>query len=146
MDLGSFRSEFIHLAHAMHDSARRVVGPASCQRLGLTPQQLFALVAVRENPGAPTGSISDSAGILRTNFAQVCRKLEDAGLVERRRSDEDRRVMRLELTERGREVLGSLDRIVDERLGAQLAAEGPERAEDVVRSVRVLREFVDRLG
>ncbi len=145
-DIGMLRDEFLRLARAMRESARCMVDPVVFDRFGLTPQQMYVLMAVRDHPGAPTGSISDSAGILRTNFAQVCRKLEEAGLVERRRSDEDHRVVRLQLTDRGRAVVDAVDRTVEERLSAQFEAEDPSFVEDLVCGMRNMRAFVERLA
>lgn len=146
MGPADFREEFARLSRVVHDCARRIVDPVARREFGLSPQQMGILAALRLEPGMPSGEASDRAGILRTNFAPACRKLEDEGYVERRRADEDRRVMRLYLTERGRELLDAFDRVVDGRFAQLCADEPPEAFDGAVESLRSVREFLERLA
>jgi DNA-binding MarR family transcriptional regulator len=83
------------------------------RRWGLTPQRFLLLLAIK---GAPEGTerlnLTEAATRLqlsRNSVTELCRRAEDAGLVERRRSSTDQRVVYLSLTDEGeRRLRGAL--------------------------------------
>lgn len=146
MESSDFREEFIRLARVMDGCVHRMVDPVARQECGLSPQQMSVLATLRLEPGMPSGEASDRAGILRTNFAQICRRLEEEGCVERRRADDDRRVMRLYLTEKGEELVDAFNREIDGRFEQMCAGEPPEEFDRAVEGLRSVREFLERLS
>jgi len=116
-----------------------------CQQHGLTLQQMHVLVELAREPGLTAGRLSDQAGILRTNFASVCRRLEARGLIERRRSETDRRSLRLRVTDEGRALLASIDEEVQRRYGGTFAAEPPETFDAIIGGFRALDELSRKL-
>ena len=94
--------------------------------VGLSPAHHQLLLAIRGHTGARGPTIGDVAGalLLRHHSAVgLVDRAEAAGLVRRRRDAEDHRVVRLELSARGREKIRRLSAAhLDEldRLGAQL--------------------------
>jgi DNA-binding MarR family transcriptional regulator len=88
-----------HLARRMRAQGEEVLGP-----LGLRPRHLLTLTLLRDHGGSQQAL----AGILhidRTNLVGLLNELEDRGLIERRRSPEDRRRHVVELTGDGHETL-----------------------------------------
>jgi DNA-binding MarR family transcriptional regulator len=78
---------------------------------GLTGQQHQLLLAIRGHPGseAPTiGDIADHLVLKHHSVVELIDRAEQGGLVERRPDSEDRRVVRLWLTSRGRTLLARL--------------------------------------
>lgn len=74
----------------------------------ITPVQYGLMTILSTNPDADQIAIANSLGIDRTNVADVLRRLSDAGLVERRRSEKDRRAVISCLTAQGEDVLRQL--------------------------------------
>ncbi|MEX2455169.1 MAG: MarR family winged helix-turn-helix transcriptional regulator [Rhodospirillaceae bacterium] len=72
-----------------------------CAAYGVTPVQYAVMTALLNNPGADQVSIARDAGIDRTNVADVLARLEQRGLVRRRQSRDDRRMLVAVLTARG---------------------------------------------
>lgn len=70
--------------------------------------------------GAPIGDIGDQMLNPGPDVPRLVDRLEELGLAERRRSDEDRRVVRVRLTPKGRRLLGKLDPLVKSRLSGAL--------------------------
>ncbi len=105
---------------------QRVIGRV-VEPLGLTSQQYNVLRILRgAGPGGlPTLAIRermiyDAAGVTR-----LVDRLERTGLVERRRSTEDRRTIYCSITAAGLAVVGQLDAAIDaasERTAARLGA------------------------
>ncbi len=90
------------------------------------PAQYSLLTVVEANPGASQTQVAEALGIKKTNFVAIIDAFEKRGLIARVRSETDRRLYGLFLTEAGAAMVTSLhqvaasheQRIVD-RLGAE---------------------------
>jgi DNA-binding MarR family transcriptional regulator len=81
---------------------------------GLTPAQHQLMLAVKGHPDPAGPTIGDVAGYLALRHhsaVELADRAEKAGLIERRRDDEDHRVMRLRLTADGEERIQRLSRL-----------------------------------
>ncbi|HEX5535442.1 MAG TPA: MarR family transcriptional regulator [Actinomycetales bacterium] len=94
---------------------------------GLTPQQHQLLLVVRAHPGPRPPSISEIADYLlirHHSAVELVTRAEGAGLLRRRADESDQRVVRVELTELGKERIEELSRshLAElERVAADLA-------------------------
>jgi DNA-binding MarR family transcriptional regulator len=94
---------------------------------GIEPQQHQLLLAVKGMPSdvAPSiGEIASRLQIVHHSAVELVDRLEEQGLVQRRRNPDDRRQVFLSLTQKGERVLRDLS--VHHR--RELAASGPELA------------------
>jgi DNA-binding MarR family transcriptional regulator len=86
---------------------------------GLTPAQHQLLLAVRGHPDPAGPTVGEVAAALLTRHhsaVQLADRVEAMGLIQRRRDDDDRRVVRLTLTAAGRERVAALSGIHLEEL------------------------------
>ena len=74
----------------------------------LTPSQLFLLRQLWFEDGLPLRDLSLRAQLDATSTTWLVDQLEQAGLVERKRNDTDRRIVRVWLTEKGRQSQAEL--------------------------------------
>lgn len=85
-----------------------------CTAFNITPVQYALLTTLSLNPGMDQISLGKEVGIDRTNVADVLRRLERRGLVERRKGEEDRRAVLARLTTEGekttREMFAAMQR------------------------------------
>ncbi|MDD5388504.1 MAG: MarR family winged helix-turn-helix transcriptional regulator [Gallionellaceae bacterium] len=72
---------------------------------GVSGAQVWILATLEESPGITVSRLSEALSIHISTASNMLDKLAKAGLVERRRGEEDRRVVNLDLTETGRAVL-----------------------------------------
>jgi DNA-binding MarR family transcriptional regulator len=85
---------------------------------GLTPGHHQLLLAVRGHPGDPTvGDVADHLLLRHHSAVELVDRAVQAGLVERRTDDDDRRVVRVSLTDAGSRRLDGLAAIHLEELG-----------------------------
>ena len=101
---------------------------------GLTGQQHQLLLAIRghEGPGQPTiGDVAEHLLLRHHSAVELVDRAEQGGLVERVVDDGDRRVVRLDLTGKGR-------RLLDRLTAAHL--------EELTRLAPVIARLVDGLG
>lgn len=145
MDISTFKHELFVVTYDVQKILHETMAPI-CQQHGLTLQQMHVLMELMRMPGLTAGQLSDRAGILRTNFSSVCRKLEDRGLIERQRSQTDKRSLRLRVTDEGRALLAGIDGEVQRRYGKAFAAEPPETFDTIIEGFQALADFSKKLG
>lgn len=88
----------------------------------LTGPQYSVLATIAEHPAADQGSLAASVALDRSTMADVCRRLEQRGLIERATAPSDGRRKLLDLTASGRDTLDAVNervRRLDDRLLAQ---------------------------
>lgn len=95
---------------------------ATLTALDLRPRHLLTLTVLRDLGGSTQQALAAQLSIDRTNLVGLLNELEAAGLIERRRSPEDRRRHIVELTPAGSELLAkaefALAAVEDEVLAA----------------------------
>jgi DNA-binding MarR family transcriptional regulator len=79
-----------------------------CAAFDITPVQYGMLTALSNSPDLDQNSIGRELGIDRTNVADVLNRLAKRGLVERRRSKQDKRMMLARLTREGERVTSGM--------------------------------------
>ena len=140
-----FRRELVHVSRSLHGFVHEGIMPI-CQGHDVTPQQMYVLTELLNEPGQSAGQLSDRAGILPTNFSAVCHRLEERGLIRRNRSARDRRAFELYITDAGRALLGEIDEDVRRRYGPVFESEPPETFEAILAGFRALRGLSARLA
>jgi MarR family 2-MHQ and catechol resistance regulon transcriptional repressor len=94
---------WIALARAYSTMARAV--STKIARYGLTTAQFGILEALHHLGPLPLGELAEKLLVTGGNVTYVMDRLESQGLVERRRSDADRRVVTAVLTSEGRKLV-----------------------------------------
>ncbi|KJK18150.1 MarR family transcriptional regulator [Burkholderiaceae bacterium 16] len=79
-----------------------------CKSASITPVQYAILTVLSVLPGLDQTSLGQEVGFDRTTTADVVRRLEERGLVERKDNPADRRTRHVHLTKEGQEVVASL--------------------------------------
>lgn len=112
----------------------------------LTPSQLFLLRQLWLEDGLPLRDLGVRAQLDATSTTWLVDQLEQAGLVERKRNDPDRRIVRVWLTEAGRqsqaELLPLLSRWEDALRQELLPHHSPE---EIASFRRVLATLINTL-
>lgn len=145
MDIDDFKREFFVVSCDMQKILHDTAGPV-CQRHGLTLQQMHVLVELAGMPGQTSSQLSERAGILRTNFSGLCRKLEERGLVERSRNEHDRRSYELRVTDEGRRLLARIDEDFKASYGFAFENEPQETFDAILAGLKALNAFTAKLG
>ncbi len=90
-----------HLVRRVHQRAAQVFNQTVLMP-NLTATQFVTLATLLKHGPLPQKSIAELASIDPATLTVVIRKLEESGLIDRIRSEEDRRVWVISLTEAGR--------------------------------------------
>jgi len=127
----------IHLLHRAGQCASDIF-QAEMKVGGLTPRQLAVLVTVSQNEGLSQTGLVDRTGIDRSTLADIVRRMQRKGLLQRRRTKEDARAYAVKLTDEGRRVLRTAEPLakkVDERVLDALPAKQREQFVDDLLSI-----------
>lgn len=98
---------------------------AAMQDLGLTQKQTATLWLVESNPGASQASIAGALSMDRATMMAIVDRLQEAGLLMRKRSLADRRRQELYLTPAGQKALSKAKTAIakhERRFTARLTA------------------------
>ena len=109
--------------------------------LGLTYPQYLVLLILWEHGSSPVGEIAERLQLATHAISPITDRLEEAGLVRRRRDDADGRVVHVELTEAGRRLEPSAAAIQD-----QVRCRTDLDMDDIVRLRAALVELAGHLG
>lgn len=101
--LGYLISDVSRLLRREFDSRAR--------RIGVTRAQWRTLSLLKRRPGCNQGMIAEMLEVEPITVARMIDRLEEAGLVERRRDPADRRVWRIHLTDAAEPLIGQLREI-----------------------------------
>jgi DNA-binding MarR family transcriptional regulator len=111
----------------------------------LTPRQLAVLVTVASNEGLSQTGLVDRTGIDRSTLADIVRRMQKKGFLQRRRTKEDARAYAVRLTDEGRRVLRTAEPLakrVDERILEALPAKQREQfIEDLLAIADALQKI-----
>ena len=95
-------------AHAARRFGERVA------EIGLSPPDAGVIRKIAMGPGVSQQALAEYLGVLPSRMVALIDALESKGIIERRRSTEDRRNYELHLTPQGQQVLSQLSRIATE--------------------------------
>src|SRR5262245_43156420 len=124
------------LCFALYSASRaltRAYAPL-LEPLGLTYPQYLALLVLWERDGLPVKQLGERLALDSGTLTPLLKRLEQQGMVERRRGQHDERIVRIHLTPAGRALRGKARKVPSEiacRAGYDLASERALR--DLVR-------------
>jgi len=130
-----------HLCFALYSASRAMTAAYRpiLSELNLTYPQYLVLLVLWERDGLPVKEVGERLALDSGTLTPLCKRLEQQGLVERRRGEDDERLVRIHLTSEGRALRGKARKIPVEL--ACLA--GFDLGSD--RSVRELARLRDEL-
>ena len=135
MALQEIPFEIAETAHSLRREFDRRAAP-----LGVTRAQWRALAWLGRVPGLRQVELADHLDIEPITLCRIVDRLEESGLVERRRDPGDRRAWRLHLTDKGTPLLDQLRILAAARAEEAFAGVAPETIELMRQSLAQVRQ------
>lgn len=112
--------------------------------LGITTLQLKMLINLyAKGESVSIGNLGRAIGVTGGNISNICKKLEKQGFVKRVRSEEDERVVNVELTDKGEEAAERVGNYFDE-IRADIPTEGIDiNLQTIIDELNELDELLD---
>jgi DNA-binding MarR family transcriptional regulator len=98
----------------------RCVGSERMLRQGLSMGHLHAMSILERHGELPMSGLAEMLDVSLSNTTGLVDRMEERGLIERHRVPDDRRVVMVRITEKGREALAEADVLKEELLRAIL--------------------------
>lgn len=111
--------------------------------LGSTVAKWRVLNTLQQAPGLSMGQLAERTAVDRTTLTRTVDRLEDEGLLSRGVVPDNRRVLALSLTDRGRALLQSMLPLVRDQ--NRVALEGIS-ADETAALIATLRKMIANLG
>lgn len=111
--------------------------------VGVSGAQLWALAEVKNTDGLTISQISARMALHQSTTSNLLDKLESKGLIERRRSNQDRRVVTVHATELGEQALAKAPGPFIGILPDALMRMTPEELENLKSSMSVLLNLLE---
>ena len=110
---------------------------------GATRAQWKALLGISRHEGINQGGLAELLEVEPITLCRLVDRMEEAGLVERRRDPKDRRAWRLYLTPRARPVLDELHATADELMAQALRGISGEQTDMMIDLLHRIRDNLD---
>lgn len=119
--------------------AERAIYKAFVQNVGMTPVQYSVFALVADNEGMAQGAIGEALNLDRASTMAIMDKIEKAGLVERRKSPEDRRCHAMYLTAKGRKEITVIEQKVSNTDGQFKQRLSDVQLQELIRCIDLVR-------
>lgn len=137
IDSGELAEIGRELRSVWHALMRGAAHPPELQ--GLQRQQFWVLTALAHNPRRMS-DLAECADTSQASLTGIVDRLEEQGLVQRNRSEDDRRVVEVAVTAEGREMLSRANAAFLGRLRELVAPLSVAERAELVRLMRKLTE------
>ena len=102
--------------------------------------QLTALENIEASSPIVVGELSQAIGLSASSTSQLTDRLFDAGYIKRENDPNDRRIVKIILTDEGKKRLHGLQEIVKETVGKKISL-FPE--DDLRQLIRIITNFIE---
>lgn len=146
MEVIEFKNMIWDLTRQISDGMDELFRPISVH-YGLTHMQMRILLELWAAPDAQTvGCLGRKLGVTSGNMSSMCKRLEQEGFLTRFRDTHDERVVKVALSDRGKDTAQEIDHIAEEKYASCLQKMGKERMEVIAADLReisaLLREML----
>lgn len=137
-----------HIAFVISDVARlyRRRFDERTRSFGITGPQMRAVVAIMRFPGINQGALADRLDVEPITTCRMVDRLEQAGLVERRRDPQDRRAWQLFLTEAAEPIGQQLQAIGQTMLNESLEGIDPTNRDAALATLARIRDNLNNVS
>lgn len=104
---GDWEKILTRILHSYNEISKGI-NPPSIQRIDLTSAQIKALTSFHNTSEYTMSELSKSLGVTLPTTSSMINRLIQLGYVERKRDQEDRRVVKVKLTNQGKSILNRL--------------------------------------
>ena len=112
--------------------------------LGLTGPQAMVMIELFKEDGQRLGDLAEAAVMTVSNMSAICQRLERNGFVNRIRSQQDQRTVRIWLAEKSLQLIRDCDHqiaVQSDQISLKMTT---EELEEINTGLRKLNEFLNR--
>ncbi|MDO5348377.1 MAG: MarR family transcriptional regulator [Lachnospiraceae bacterium] len=126
-------------------SHRLILNSLDCRQVRFTKYQLYLMMALSRERCMTMGQAAASIGCSKEQATRLVTSLEEEGYVERLHSEENRKLVMVQLTEKGAEVMGFEKSAARENLKERLNRLSDEDKDTFFQAIRQLAQVLRKL-
>ena len=129
-----------HIGYLLADNSRlaRWAFDQQVREIGVTGPQARLLLNLNRRPGENQGFYAEQLEVEPITLCRMVDRLEEAGMVQRRRDPADRRAWQLHLTEKSQKVVAKLQQSVDSLVDDMLCGLTLQEREEFARLLKTV--------
>ena len=129
-----------HIGYLLADNSRlaRWAFDQQVREIGVTGPQARLLLNLSRRPGENQGFYAEQLEVEPITLCRMVDRLEEAGMVERRRDPADRRAWQLHLTAKSQKVVAKLQQSVDSLVDDMLCGLTLQEREEFARLLKTV--------
>ncbi|MDR0223028.1 MAG: MarR family winged helix-turn-helix transcriptional regulator [Oscillospiraceae bacterium] len=143
MDYAHFKANAWEFVRAVKKEIDKAVAPI-LEAEGLSMHQAGIIIGISSGDFRTIGELAEHFSVNQGNFSAICKKLEKMGLVSRRRSSDDERVVIIELTELGKEKTANVCKGMEELF--RKADASPEQLETIIAGYGAIIGLLNKIN
>ncbi|MEG6616570.1 MarR family transcriptional regulator [Peptococcaceae bacterium 1198_IL3148] len=145
MKVSDFKNTMWDYTRKIAESMNNAFSPV-CEEHHLTMMQARILMELYHNKSHTVGSLANSLSVAGANISTMCKKLESKGYLERVRDQEDERVVKLALTNRGKKTVLAIDKSLNEKISQQVVGEAKKDFDDIILGLKKLNSLLQKIS
>lgn len=143
MDITEFNNEILDLIRKINENTQ-IVFNSVCDQYELTALQARILMKLYMCEKHTIGSLAERVCSAGTNMSAMCKKLEKMDLILRDRDKEDERVVRVRLTDKGKDIVFNIYEKLEKRISSSIDGNKEETLQDIIRGTNKLNTLLER--
>lgn len=144
MNISDFKYAILEYTRKINENTNKSFNPVFAE-YGLTMLQGRILMELFHFGRLSIGNLAESINAAGANVSAMCKKLEKMGYLYRFRDKEDERVVQVDLTEKGREILLKINGKLNELISWEFSREGEEAFYEIIRGLDKLNKILERI-
>jgi DNA-binding MarR family transcriptional regulator len=137
----------VRVLPVMHKKIHRAIFKSTIEESGedIAPHHLMILKMLRESGPITIGEIGELIAVSQSQMTHSTDKLIKLGMVKRHISTDDRRKIRIRLTDKGTEYLEKLEPVMRSRMESKLTALTDEDMDRLATSLKQIADIFAKL-
>jgi MarR family transcriptional regulator, organic hydroperoxide resistance regulator len=145
MEVTDFKNNLWDYTRKISENTNIVI-TSLCEQHELTVLQGRILVEIKQYGSHTIGSLANRLNIAGTNISTMCKKLATKGFLERVRDEEDERVVRLILSEKGNKVVEEINQELLEKISISIKGETKESLFDIINGLKKMNDLLEKIS
>lgn len=145
MEVAEFQNLLWDYTRKISENSNKAFGLLA-EKYGLTILQVRILMALYHNGCYTIGNLAEDICVAGTNLSPMCKKLEKMDCLKRIRDQEDERIVKVTLTEKGNGIVLEIDKELNQKIMQYIDFEVEKALEEIIAGVHKLNDVLLKIS
>lgn len=145
MEIDEFKKLIISYTKKITDSSDDLFSSLG-SRYGITVMQLRLLMEIHNCERHTIGSLAGGICMAGANISSMCKRLEQQGLLHKKRDPKDERVVLISLTKKGEKTITEIDSYFNERIAEYMSGVDDDTFIAIINGMEKLNSLLQSIA